>query len=146
MYSSCAGWLSLSLAVSWAEWEASYHIEGDDILEGDLVCCQNTEDRPGQGSTGASHLTGLVPLDEDFVHAQRGGPSGQAQDEGVGGGRSKVVDAVNDVVGDMGASGRSVVLDEEPHVGLIGLGYCGIGHWSGLGDQESGEGQGRGIS
>ncbi len=93
-----------------------------------------------------SHIASLVPLDEDFVHTQRGGPSGKAQNEGVCGGWGKVVDAVDDVVGDVGASGRSVVLDEEPHVGIIGglirvLGYCRIGGWPGLGVQDSSEGE-----
>ena len=70
------------------------HIEGHNILEGDL--------------------TGLVHLDEALVNAQRGGTGGQTQNEGAV--FCVVVDGIGDVVGSPLAHGVVIVFDDQFHI------------------------------
>ena len=63
-----------------------------------------------------TYVAGLVALDKDLVDAEGAGPRGETQDEGVGGSRVEGLDAVDNIVGDVGAGSLAVVTDDESHV------------------------------
>lgn len=77
--------------------EASYHIEGDDILERDQAS--------------------LELLYKRLVNADGTGAGWEAQDKGTSWGRRGRGDAIDDVVGHIGAGAFSVVANDEPHFG-----------------------------
>lgn len=79
-----------------SDFGGSYHIEGYDIFEGDQ--------------------TGLVLLYKTLVDAKGTGAGRETEDKWASVGRREGVDAVDDVVGHVGAGGFSVVADDEPHV------------------------------
>jgi hypothetical protein len=67
---------------------------------------------------GAPYLSSFVFLNQNAVDTLRGASRRQPQDEWALRSGSKVVDAVDDVVGDIGTGGGRIVADDEPHVGL----------------------------
>lgn len=74
-----------------------------------------------------TYISGLVLLDERLVDVERAGARGEAQHEGPLGRRVELLDALNDVVGDVVAGVSCLVANDDPHCRLSVLEFDGYG-------------------
>lgn len=64
-----------------------------------------------------AYITSLVPLDEDSVNTEGARAGRETENKGICCSRAEGLDAVDDVLGDVGACGLFVVTDDESHGG-----------------------------